>query len=435
MTIKKDQKSRKQELHFLSLFFRGLIILAAVVYTVLIFIDLYSTNDLNSDVSFIYDESVQNEIRTNEVLYRDSLIDISKVFLNSQSEMYIIDSLLKKMTNDQSVKNSLIIEIMEKKFPDNSFSIPLDKPSSLTWIAVQLESIDAKYSVNISVLESIIKSSEKSSISEVLKLGNYLSYNYEFVKKLEIVNVLIIAFAGLVLFSILIYVGSITTHTSEKTLEEESNELDIVKEETESIKEELEEEIKDASRIEKLKENITSLEKKIEKFHPAKILDTNFRTEVTKSEKKSNDLYNRSTIMLILGLLVASLGVAIFYFTIPEYDPEMSNSNFILLAIRPALILLFIQSISIYLLRQYRLLIGDYKYFHKIYLEKSRVFSIYQTSQNEEFIANEEEFVKFIKKNIINLEMKTNSDTDVELKNLDINNILNTLSELIKKIK
>ncbi|MBT7543703.1 MAG: hypothetical protein HN612_00005, partial [Kordiimonadaceae bacterium] len=66
------------------------------------------------------------------------------------------------------------------------------------------------------------------------------------------------------------------------------NELDIVKEETESIKEELEEEIKDASRIEKLKENITSLEKKIEKFHPAKILDTNFRTEVTKSEKKSN---------------------------------------------------------------------------------------------------------------------------------------------------
>ena len=139
--------------------------------------------------------------------------------------------------------------------------------------------------------------------------------------------------------------------------------------------------------------------------------------------------------MLILGLLVASLGVAIFYFTIPEYDPEMSNSNFILLAIRPALILLFIQSISIYLLRQYRLLIGDYKYFHKIYLEKSRVFSIYQTSQNEEFIANEEEFVKFIKKNIINLEMKTNSDTDVDLKNLDINNILNTLSELIKKIK
>ena len=49
-------------------------------------------------------------------------------------------------------------------------------------------------------------------------------------------------------------------------------------------------------------------------------------------------------------------------------NPDLSA--YLTRAIRPTLMLLFIESISFFLLRQYRVLVEDFKYFHKLFLKR-----------------------------------------------------------------
>ena len=68
-----------------------------------------------------------------------------------------------------------------------------------------------------------------------------------------------------------------------------------------------------------------------------------------KSEKRSLEFYNRSTLMLILGLLMAVVGVLVFYFSLPEFKSAKSPTDYLALTILPTLLLFFVQSISFYL--------------------------------------------------------------------------------------
>lgn len=108
---------------------------------------------------------------------------------------------------------------------------------------------------------------------------------------------------------------------------------------------------------------------------------------------RADILFQRSTLLLAGGVLMAFVGVAVFYVTLPDTikdstvsisasilglketataTPNKEGAAFAYLqhAIRPAGVLFFVEAIAWFLLRQYRALIEDYKWFHRIYMKR-----------------------------------------------------------------
>jgi hypothetical protein len=144
--------------------------------------------------------------------------------------------------------------------------------------------------------------------------------------------------------------------------------------------------------------------------------------DVLKAEERARDIYRRSTILLGGGIVMAFVGVALFYVTLPTWSPSESSPlimrdrpdiysplqlereywrelylrqrsplerdlpayesrppasevhpwlTFASHSLRPTGMLIFMEGIAWFLLRQYRVLIGEYKSFLRIYLKRS----------------------------------------------------------------
>jgi hypothetical protein len=95
--------------------------------------------------------------------------------------------------------------------------------------------------------------------------------------------------------------------------------------------------------------------------------------EVLSAEKRSEELYFRSTLLLTGGIVMAFIGVVVFYVSLPDpkYTSEPQASSYIVSAVRSTAILIFIEAIAWFLLRQYRSLVEDFKTFHKMYLKRA----------------------------------------------------------------
>ncbi|BFP39510.1 hypothetical protein FGF1_03550 [Flavobacteriaceae bacterium GF1] len=97
-----------------------------------------------------------------------------------------------------------------------------------------------------------------------------------------------------------------------------------------------------------------------------------FLPGLEKSYSRSVELYSRSTLMLVSGILMSVVGIIVFAFFLP--DPENFTvdqfEKYLMYSIRPTMMLIFIESVAFYLLKQYRILIEDYKYFNNIYLDR-----------------------------------------------------------------
>lgn len=102
--------------------------------------------------------------------------------------------------------------------------------------------------------------------------------------------------------------------------------------------------------------------------------------EVYYAQKRTEDLFSRSTLLLACGIVMAFVGVIIFYITLPEVSLENWNlKNYLAQIIRPTGVLIFVEAIAWFLLRQYRNLIEDYKVFHKMYLKRSNYLIVLKT--------------------------------------------------------
>lgn len=92
-----------------------------------------------------------------------------------------------------------------------------------------------------------------------------------------------------------------------------------------------------------------------------------------KAQSRAIEIYRRSSIMLISGIAMSVVGIIIFTIYLPNTPNTLSKEDipgYLLTALRPALILIFVESVAFYLLRQYRILIEDYKYFNSIYMRQ-----------------------------------------------------------------
>lgn len=95
--------------------------------------------------------------------------------------------------------------------------------------------------------------------------------------------------------------------------------------------------------------------------------------EVSNAQSRSEDLYLRSTLLLTGGIVMAFVGVGIFYVSLPDIADfkDLSVETYLAGALRPAGVLIFVEAIAWFLLRQYRALIEDYKTFHRMYIKRT----------------------------------------------------------------
>ncbi|MEO1031550.1 MAG: hypothetical protein AAFX55_09100 [Bacteroidota bacterium] len=134
------------------------------------------------------------------------------------------------------------------------------------------------------------------------------------------------------------------------------------------------------------------------------------------SEDTANELYNRSSILLISGIVMAIVGIVVFSIRIPDIDVTMKDNeltNYLTKAIGPSLMLLFIESVAFFLLRQYRVLIEDFKYFHKLFLKRLNYAQAYhlisQTDIQENIRAS---LLKILETDALNVKLGKDETTE-----------------------
>ncbi|HEX2095021.1 MAG TPA: hypothetical protein VHG28_21660 [Longimicrobiaceae bacterium] len=93
--------------------------------------------------------------------------------------------------------------------------------------------------------------------------------------------------------------------------------------------------------------------------------------DVRNALRRANDLDRYSKYLLVAGLAVAVFGPILFSMYAPLPMPEDTTVLYLGKLFRPLGILLFIEGIAWFLLRQYRALSEDYKYYYRSYLKRS----------------------------------------------------------------
>ena len=93
----------------------------------------------------------------------------------------------------------------------------------------------------------------------------------------------------------------------------------------------------------------------------------------------ANALYDRSTLLISGGIIMAFVGVGVFYVTIPDTKGVSSLTEYLPRVVRPTGILIFVEAIAWFLLRQYRVQIEDYKTFYRIYLRRANLLIALKT--------------------------------------------------------
>lgn len=353
------------------------IMTAIIMFTLITIMDLTSNDDSLSNDPIINHENVQYEIRSSETKFRD---EISKSLKNlyEDKNFFLIDSISRSGKESNEIKKFIILSKLKSGVRNYDFEIKTEKS---TTPLVLLEKLKVKFEIDFTKLNNIIKSSKSNIIEDNIKYGNYLKTSYEYEKKIRIDYLIVASFLIIALIVIFYYITRIGLKGKGK-LEDIIENLDEDRDVIKKAQKILNDDKIDVKEIEALKKLVTTLELNLDTYKFDNILESILYQNTIKAEKKAQELYNRSTLMLILGLLIAIVGVLIFYFTLPEFKVG-SSKDYVVLTIRPTLILLFIQSISFYLLRQYRSLINDYKYFHNEYLKKSQIFTTHQLMQTE----------------------------------------------------
>lgn len=93
--------------------------------------------------------------------------------------------------------------------------------------------------------------------------------------------------------------------------------------------------------------------------------------DVSSALNQARELYSRSTLMLAGGVIMAFIGVGIFYVSFPQFQAGEDRWTYLEKGIRPTGMLIFVEGIAWFLLRQYRALMEDYKAFHHLYLKRA----------------------------------------------------------------
>lgn len=405
---------------------RSMVIIFACIFLLITIYDLKSNDDAISNEPILKNEDVTFQIRTKEARYRDQILKhIDSIYLDKQ--ISLIDSISKSSIGNNEIKKLIIINKLKTDISKSSFSIKPQKSS--TSFLIELKQLRVIFEIDFTKLTDILNSSSSYFSEDNIKYGNYLKTSYGYEKKLRIDYLVITIFSIIALLVLSHFLRKIGLKNKKEGLEEFSDKLTQDREYLNEAKKILEDNSVSHEEIQHLKALILGIETNLANYNFDKIIDSILYKDLQKSEKKALELYSRSTLMLILGLLVAVAGIFVFYFTLPDFSDIKNATEYIALTIRPAIILIFIQSISFYLLRQYRSLINDYKYFNNEYLKKSKIFIAHQLMQNENINENE---IKLINSLLSKEPVELKEDAAINMPNDRVMEILKVVLEKLK---
>jgi hypothetical protein len=113
--------------------------------------------------------------------------------------------------------------------------------------------------------------------------------------------------------------------------------------------------------------------------------------DVDESARRADLMYGRANLLLIAGVLMAFIGVGVFYTSLPAISdavlmgpaplikgPDFDWRPYLLRTIRSAGVLASVEAIAWFLLRQYRALVEDYKAFYRMYMRRRSFLIAYK---------------------------------------------------------
>ncbi|MCX4150175.1 MULTISPECIES: hypothetical protein [Paraburkholderia] len=107
------------------------------------------------------------------------------------------------------------------------------------------------------------------------------------------------------------------------------------------------------------------------------------RVEMKNSWLTAQRSYNGSLYLLVAGVLMAFVGIGAFIGTVPDFATFLNGETpalkghweaYAIASIRPFGLLVFLEAIAWFLLRQYRSSTEDFKAFYRVYLKRSNYF-------------------------------------------------------------
>jgi hypothetical protein len=111
-------------------------------------------------------------------------------------------------------------------------------------------------------------------------------------------------------------------------------------------------------------------------------------TDVDRALTRSEQLFSRSTLLLVGGVVMAFVGVGVFFASLTEVNAVSPDQNIVVsstpinrqlfLAFKSTAMLVFLEAIAWFLLRQYRALIEDYKSFYRYYMRRANYLAAFK---------------------------------------------------------
>lgn len=296
------------------------------------------------------------------------------------------------------IKTKVIVDFLIPK-TKSKYSINLKNYKIPPAFLISYDTLYLTYTIDNEKINNLIRNQDFTiqSFEEILKYRDYIKIKKNATYHLQI--------TFWILFLVLLYIFILFVSYSDKFLKSKEDYLPFAKvyknikieidyilglksEISESVNEEDKEELQREYDV-KIEDLINQIEDLAEKNKEQYIINEMVR----KSELKLKECSNRANLMLISGLSMSFVGVTLFYYTIPELKGlKFDFIKMLSLSLRPTLILIFIQAISWYLLKQYRLTQEEYKHYFLIYNRKMNYLSTYKLIQSSNL--NEEDDMK-----------------------------------------
>lgn len=384
------------------------------------------------------DDNYEYQSYVNEQIFRDSIYSVlskdygqSKIdTTNSEFIKFKIISLLNS-NEDNKIKSGFF----------NFFGEGINDYSTgpnIVNLFYEIISVDEVYSINVEKFSAaVLNNIATNEFETLIEYGNYLEKDFNVERSYRLDRLIVVLF-GMITFLLLIYF-----YFKYKKKEDEEKKTEQIKSDLGKLKDSLNDsdtkvsegidkmskEGKDVSGSTVIAEGLTEMYLAVAKIN--KILPEEDNVSVLDSMKlellnRSQNLYNRSFSMLYLGLGVAVLGIVVFYISLPDMKNE-NLASYISTSVRPFFVLLFIESISIYLLKQYRVSMNDYTYYFNKYLKKVDVSIVSEILDRKDLSEKDREIIIQIITNeasIVNLETEIKNTDKSDLSKVVVSKLL-----------
>jgi len=389
--------------------------LITIIILIIAFAGAYEQTD-----KILEKEEIRSQIKLQEFRYRDNLADNYQVYLKSSS-LKIIDSLTLSNKEYYSLKKILIQDFLLQQ-DVRTFSTNYSKQP---FLGVSYDSIKTTIKIKKDELSKIQESIKAiDNVTDLLKYGDILEVKSSLKGRVKFDIIALIIGALLILKLIIDFIIAIRKSRKEKIVYIELNEeidnlnksIDNAKSRGESVSVDTLTYLK--QQVEELNLKAKPLLQKTNSIEDAKL-------EAIKLESISKQFFERSNLLLVIAFIIAIVGVFIFYIILPDFSKGYSLNEYLAISIRPVLTLIFFQTLSIFIFKQYRISVSDYKFFNNEYQEKIAFITAHKLLKEEDF---SEEQISSVK-SFINTTKSFGKDEKEE----NNDSILQQLKALIKK--